>query len=253
MKLIDSHCHLNMEKFKDDFNEIMEDIKNNLEFVVNVGYDLNSSIESVELSKKYDYVYASVGIHPTDIGDYNESVEKKLEELAQNKKVLAIGEIGLDYHWDTQPRESQKDVFRKQIDLSKRVKKPIVIHTRDAMRDTVDILNEYKDVNGIMHCFSGSYEIAEELMDRYYFSIGGVITFKNANKLIETVKNIPIEKLMIETDSPYLTPVPFRGKRNQPTYVKYVAEKIAEIKEMSIEDVIRITNENTKRAFGIIK
>lgn len=251
IKLIDSHCHIDNEKFDEDRDEVLERIKENLEFAVNIGYDLNSSKKSIELSEKYDFIYAVVGVHPTDITGYNDELEERIEELAGNPKVLAIGEIGLDYHWMTEPKEKQQEVFRKQIEIARRVGKPIVVHTREATRDTLDILKEYPDVRGILHCYPGSFESAEEIMDNYYFGVGGVLTFKNSKKLKETVEKLPMDRIIVETDCPYLTPEPYRGKRNEPIYVEYVAQKIAEIKGISYEEVVRISNENTKKAYNI--
>lgn len=165
--------------------------------------------------------------------------------------MTAIGEIGLDYYWMEDPKEKQMEIFRLQMELARRVKLPVVIHTRDAIEDTVKILEEYKDLGGIMHCYPGSYETAKKLMDRYYFGIGGVVTFKNNKVTKETVKKLPLERIVIETDCPYLTPEPFRGKRNEPVYVKYVAEKIAEIKEISLEQVIEVTTNNAKKIYSI--
>ena len=251
MKLADTHAHIYDKQFKPDFDEIIERISKELEFIVSIGYDLESSEKSVDLAEKYPFIYGVVGVHPTDIKKYSDTVEKKLEELARNKKVVAIGEIGLDYHWMEDPKEKQEEIFRRQMELSRRVGLPVVIHTRDAMEDTVKILEDYKDIGGIMHCYPGSYETAEKLIDRYYFGIGGVVTFKNNKVTKETVKKLPIEKIVIETDCPYLTPEPFRGKRNEPVYVRYIAEEIARIKEMSLEKVIEVTTENAKKVYNI--
>ena len=253
MKLIDSHCHLDNEKFQGDRDEIIEKIGKELEFVVNIGYDLKSSEESIKLAEKHDFIYAVAGIHPTDISGYNEEMENAVEKLARHPKVLAVGEIGLDYHWMTEPKEKQQEVFKRLIEVARRVEKPIVVHTRDAMHDTLEILKKYPDVTGILHCYPGSYESALEVMDNYYFGVGGVVTFKNAKKLVEAIKKIPLEKLLVETDSPYLTPEPYRGKRNEPSYVEYVARKIAEIKNVDYEEVVRVTNQNTKLAYKMIK
>lgn len=253
MKLIDSHCHIDNERFNEDRDEVLKRIEENLEFAVNIGYDLASSKESVRLANKYDFIYAVVGIHPTDITGYDEKLEGELEALARDERVLAIGEIGLDYHWMTEPKEKQKEIFRRLMELAKKVGKPVVIHTRDATSETLDILKEYPDVRGIVHCYPGSYESAREIMNNYYFGIGGVLTFKNSKKLKEAVEAIPLDRLIVETDCPYLTPEPYRGKRNEPIYVEYVAKKIAEIKGVSYEEVVRITNENTKKAYGMVK
>lgn len=252
MKLIDSHAHLDNEKFDEDRLEVLDRIEEELDFVVNIGYDLKSSRKSVEYADKYPYIYATVGIHPTEIKGYSKDWEEELEKLAKNEKVLAIGEIGLDYYWMTEPKDVQKDIFKRQLELAKRVKKPVVIHSRDAMKDTLDILKEFPDVKGVFHCYPGSIESAREIISNYYLGIGGVLTFKNAEKLVEVVKEIPLEKIVIETDCPYMAPVPMRGKRNEPVYVKYVAEKIAEIKGIGIAEVIKVTNENTRKAYNML-
>ena len=249
MKLIDSHAHLDNDQFDEDRAEVLERISEQLEFAVNIGYDIQSSRKSVEYAHKYDFIYAVVGVHPIDIEGYSDEVEKELEELAKDPKVLAIGEIGLDYHGMTQPKEVQQKFFRKQMELARRVGKPVVIHSRDAMEDTLKILNEFPDVGGIFHCYPGSVESAREVLDRYYLGIGGVLTFKNAKSLVKVVENIPLDKLILETDCPYMAPTPNRGKRNEPVYVQYVAEKIAQLKGITFEEVARATNENTKKAY----
>ncbi|MGL5053655.1 MAG: TatD family hydrolase [Cetobacterium sp.] len=251
MKLVDTHCHLDNEQFDLDRLEVINKIKEKLEFCVNIGYDLKSSEESLKLAKEYDFIYAVIGIHPIDIAQYNDTLEKQLEEMAKDSNVVAIGEIGLDYHWMTEPKEVQEERFRKQLELARRVNKPVVIHTRDAMEDTVRILKEYPDLNGVIHCYPGSIETAKVLIDRFYLGIGGTLTFKNAKKTVEVVKGIPLDRIVIETDSPYLTPIPFRGKRNEPIYVEHIAQKIATIKELNLEEVVRITTENAKKLYRI--
>ncbi|MGL5970891.1 MAG: TatD family hydrolase, partial [Cetobacterium sp.] len=211
MKLVDTHCHLDNEQFDLDRLEVIDRIKEKLEFCVNIGYDLKSSDVSLKLAKKNDFIYATVGIHPTDISDYNDEIEQKLEEMAKDSKVVAIGEIGLDYHWMTEPKEVQQDIFKKQLQLAQRVNKPVVIHTRDAMEDTVNILKEFPEIEGVIHCYPGSVETAKILIDRFYLGIGGTLTFKNAKKTVEVVKDIPLDRIVLETDAPYLTPIPFRG------------------------------------------
>ncbi|MCX3067922.1 MAG: TatD family hydrolase [Cetobacterium sp.] len=251
MKLVDTHCHLDNEKFDEDRLEVIERIKENLEFCVNIGYDLASSKKSLELAKEYDFIYAVIGVHPIDIAEYSEEVEKELEILGKNPKVVAIGEIGLDYHWMTEPKEVQQERFKRQLELAERLNKPVVVHTRDAMEDTVNILKEYPNITGVIHCYPGSLETAKQLVDRFYLGIGGTLTFKNSKKAVEVVKDIPLDRIVIETDCPYLTPEPFRGKRNEPIYVEYVAKKIAEIKEISVEDVTKVTTENAKKLYRI--
>ena len=251
MKLVDTHCHIDSDRYDEDRENILKEMEEKLEFAVNIGYDLESSKRSIELADKHDFIYAVVGVHPTDIEGYDDILEKKLEELANHPKVVAIGEIGLDYHWMKDEKNEQKKIFKKQLELARRLNKPVVIHTRDATADTLEILKEYSDIKGILHCYPGSYESALQIMDNYYFGIGGVVTFKNSKKTIETVSKIPLERLVIETDAPYLTPTPFRGKRNHPIYVEYIAQKIAEIKGISYEEVVRVTTANAKKVYGI--
>lgn len=251
MKLVDSHCHINDEKFNEDREEIFKKAEKNLEFIVNIGNDLETSKESIKYSEKYPFVYAVIGIHPTDISTYNDIVEKELIELSNNKKVVAIGEIGLDYYWMEDEKEVQKEGFRRQMALAEKLNLPVVIHSRDAMEDTINILNEFPNVKGIFHCYPGSFESAMLVPSGYVFGIGGVLTFKNARKTVDFIEKIDLSRIVIETDSPYLTPTPFRGKRNEPIYVKYVAQKIAEIKNISLDEIINITTENAKRIYNI--
>lgn len=251
-KIIDTHTHIYDKQFEEDFDNVIDRIENQLEGIVSIGFDLESSQKSIELAKKYNFVHAVVGVHPVDISKYNDEVEKEIEKLVLNEeKVVAIGEIGLDYHWMADPKEVQAEGFRKQMALAERVKKPVVIHTREALQDTLDILAEFPNVGGILHCYPGSYEAAKPFLDRYFLGIGGTLTFKNNKKTKELVEVLPLEKIVIETDCPYLTPVPFRGKRNEPIYTKYVAEEIAKIKNISVEEVIKVTTENAKKIYGI--
>ena len=253
--LFDTHVHLNAEQFEEDLEEVISRAKEaGVENMVVVGFDRPTIKRAMELVEQYDFLYASIGWHPVDAIDMTEEDLAWIEELSSHPKVVALGEMGLDYHWDKSPHDVQKEVFKKQIHLAKKVKLPIVIHNRDATQDIVDILREEgaEEVGGIMHCFSGSPEIAQECVDmNFYISLGGPVTFKNAKKPKEVAKQIPLERLLIETDCPYLAPHPNRGKRNEPAYVKLVAEQIAELKERSIEEVEKITTENAKRLFNI--
>lgn len=254
--LFDSHAHLNDERFDEDRDELINSLKeNNVNLVLNVGADIKTSIESIELSKKYDFIYASVGVHPHDVSNLDESCIETLRNLAtQNEKVVAIGEIGLDYYYDNSPRELQKEWFIKQICLANELKLPIIIHDRDAHQDTFDIIKKYKspEIGCVIHCFSGSYELAKEYIKmNCYISIPGTVTFKNNKKTVEVAKEIPLEYLLIETDSPYMAPVPNRGKRNNPAYVQFVADKIAQEKRISYEKVCEVTKENAKKLFNI--
>ena len=251
-KIIDTHTHIYDKQFENDFDDVMKRIEDELEGIVSIGFDLESSLKSIELANRYSFVNAVIGVHPVDIKKYNDKVEKELERLAlTEKKVVAIGEIGLDYHWMEDPKDVQIAGFRKQMELAERVKKPVVIHTREALQDTLDVLKDYKNVGGILHCYPGSLAAAKPFLDRYYLGIGGTLTFKNNKKTKELVKELPLEKIVLETDCPYLTPVPFRGKRNEPVYTKYVAEEVARIKEISVEEVIKITTENAKKIYGM--
>lgn len=253
--LFDTHVHLNAEQYKEDLEEVINRAQSEgVSNMVVVGFDTPTITKAIELAEKYSFIYASVGWHPVDAIDMTEQDLIWLEELAAHPKVVALGEMGLDYHWDKSPKDIQKEVFRKQISLAKRVKLPIIIHNREATQDIVNILKEEgaEEVGGIMHCFSGSKETAKECMDmNFYISFGGPVTFKNAKSVKEVASVIPLDKLLIETDCPYLTPHPFRGKRNEPSYVKLVAEEIAELKTLSYEEIASITTTNAKKLFGI--
>ncbi|WHY34290.1 TatD family hydrolase [Cytobacillus firmus] len=251
----DTHAHLNAEQYNEDLQEVIDRaFSEGVSNIVVVGFDRPTIEKAMELTEQYEFIYACVGWHPVDAIDMTEEDLLWIEELSSHPKVVALGEMGLDYYWDKSPKDIQKEVFRKQIRLAKKVKLPIVIHNRDATSDIVEILKEEGagEVGGIMHCFSGSPEIAQECVDmNFYISLGGPVTFKNAKKPKEVADVIPLEKLLIETDCPYLTPHPHRGKRNEPSYVKLVAEQIAEIKGLSTEEVAQATTENAKKLFGI--
>lgn len=253
--LFDTHAHLNAVQYEDDLEEVIQRAKDEgVSHIVVVGFDRPTIKRAIELTDRYDFIYAAVGWHPVDAIDMTDEDLAWIKDLASHPKVVALGEMGLDYHWDKSPKEIQKEVFRKQIALAKEVNLPIIIHNREATADIVQILQEEKayEVGGIMHCFSGSLEVAKLCMDmNFYISFGGPVTFKNAKKPKEVAKEIPLDRLLIETDCPYLTPHPHRGKRNEPSYVKYVAETIAELKGISFEEVAQITSENAKKLFGI--
>ncbi|MDC2867475.1 MULTISPECIES: TatD family hydrolase [unclassified Bacillus (in: firmicutes)] len=253
--LFDTHSHLNAEQFKEDLQEVIARMKEvGVSYTVVVGFDEVTIKKAIELAETHDFIYAAVGWHPVDAIDMTEEHLEWLEELAAHPKVVALGEMGLDYHWDKSPKEVQKEVFRKQIRLARKVNLPIIIHNRDATQDIVDILKEENasEVGGIMHCFSGSVEVAKQCVEmNFLISLGGPVTFKNAKKPKEVAMEIPMEQLLIETDCPYLTPHPFRGQRNEPSYVKLVAEEIAKLKGLSYEEVAIKTTENAKKLFGI--
>ncbi|MBO9131289.1 TatD family hydrolase [Bacillus sp. 165] len=253
--LFDTHVHLNATQFEEDLEEVIQRAREaGVSHVVVVGFDRETILKAMELTEAYDFIYAAIGWHPVDAIDMKDEDLEWIEELAVHPKVVALGEMGLDYYWDKSPQDIQKEVFRKQIRLAKKVKLPIVIHNRDATQDILDILKEENasEVGGIMHCFSGSVETAKECIEmNFLISLGGPVTFKNAKKPKEVAAELPLEKLLIETDCPYLTPHPFRGKRNEPSYVKLVAEEIAAIKGITYEDVAKATSNNAKKLFGI--
>lgn len=253
--LFDTHAHINALQYDEDRQEVInralsEGVKN----IVVVGFDTETIQGAMKLAEEYDFIYAAVGWHPVDAIDMKDEDLDWIESLAAHPKVVAIGEMGLDYHWDKSPKDIQKEVFRRQIALAKRVDLPIIIHNREATEDIVTILQEEgaSEVGGIMHCFSGSLEVAKQCMDmNFYISFGGPVTFKNAKKPKEVAKQIPLDRLLIETDCPYLTPHPFRGKRNEPAYVKYVAEAIAELRDLPLEEIAQKTSDNARQVFGI--
>lgn len=253
--LFDSHAHLDDGRFDKDRDNVLKRAKqNNIQYILNPGADLNTSIRAVNLSEKYDMIYAAVGVHPHEVKDMDEDTIKVLKALTNREKVVAIGEIGLDFYYDHSPRDTQRKWFGKQIKLAKEINLPIIIHDRDAHQEVFDTLKKHDagNLGCVMHCYSGSVEMAREYIKMgVYISLAGPVTFKNARKTYEVAKEIPLEWLLVETDSPYLAPVPYRGKRNEPAYVRFVAQKIAEAKQISVEEVVRITALNTKKLFRI--
>lgn len=253
---IDSHAHLDDERFNEDRRELINSLKENkIDMVLNIGYDLESSWTSVQLANEYSQIYAVIGVHPHDAQDVPEDYLDQLRELSKEEKVLAIGEIGLDFYYDNSPRETQRKVFKEQIGLAKELNLPVVIHTRDADQETFEIIKEAVGdggLRGVMHCYSGSVEMAREYLKLgFYISLGGPVTFKKARVPKEVAKAVPLNRLFIETDCPYLTPEPFRGRRNEPKYVAYTAETIAEIKGISIEELAKETSRNVRELFEI--
>lgn len=253
--LFDTHAHLDDERFDEDRKAVIEQCREEgVELILNAASDVRTSLQCIELAKEYDFIYASVGVHPHEAKSMDEKTASILTDLASNPKVKAIGEIGLDYHYDFSPRDVQKQRFMEQIDLAKQLKLPIIVHDRESHGDIMDIFRKMnvKGMGGVLHSFSGSVETARECLKLgFNLSISGPVTFKNNVKTVEVVREVPLDMLLIETDSPYLTPVPYRGKRNYPGYVRYVAEKIAEIKGISFEEVAQKTLENGKRLFNI--
>ena len=254
MEFFDTHCHFNDEKFDDDRDEIIKKIYyDDITKMVCIGYNINSSKSAVDISKNYDFMYATAGISPNDIDGLDFSSIDEIRQVAKDEKIVAIGEIGLDYYWNKQNKDIQKDFFIKQIELADELDLPIVIHCRDAVMDTLDILKNKINPKkrGIFHCCMLNKELIKEAVKLgFYISFSGNVTFKSA-KPNDAVNEVPLDKLLIETDSPYLTPEPFRGSRNDSRNVKLVAKKIAEIKGMSVEEIARITYENGMRIYGI--
>lgn len=253
--IFESHAHYDDTAFEQDRHQLLLEMNDNgIEYIINVSSDLESVRTTLEIVENYDFMFAAVGIHPSDSAELDEEQFKWLEEQARKSKVVAIGEIGLDYYWEEPDREVQKIWFIRQLELAKKLKKPVIIHSRDAASDTLSILQskEAEDVSGVIHCFSYTKETAKLLLEKgYYFGIGGVITFSNAKKLVEAVEYLPIDKILLETDSPYLAPVPNRGKRNSSLNIPYIAEKISEIKKIPYDVVVEQTNKNARELFQI--
>lgn len=253
--LIDSHAHLDDRAFDEDREELIKKIKEEgIEYVVNIAASLSSIKTSLALAQRNDFIYSTVGVHPCESGELNEENFKWLKEQLSHEKVIAVGEIGLDYYWNEPEKEIQHHWFRRQLQLAHDYKLPVVIHSRDAAADTYGIMKEEEAdrLTGVIHCYSYTKETARDYLNwNYYFGIGGVSTFQNAKKLKEAVEYIPIENIVLETDSPYLAPIPYRGKRNSPLNLPIIAKAIAQIKGMEIEEVIAITGENSKSLYRI--
>lgn len=253
--IFETHAHYDDKRFDEDREALLASIQEKgIGKVINVGASIESTAKSLVLAEKYDYIYAAVGVHPSDSKELNEENFTWLKEQAAKEKVVAIGEIGLDYYWDKEPvvQECQRMWFKQQINLAKLQELPVIIHSRDAASDTMEIMKEAYElgVKGVIHCYSYSKEMALEYVKMgYYIGIGGVVTFKNAHKLKEVVKGIPLEYILLETDCPYMAPEPYRGKRNNSSYLPYVAEKIAEIKEIPVEEVEHVTWQNAEKLF----
>jgi TatD DNase family protein len=253
--LFDTHAHLDDDRFDEDRDGVVKQcFEAGVSLILNAGSNIETSVKSIALAEKYQFIYAAIGVHPHDASDMDDDTAGVLAALAGNKKVRAIGEIGLDYHYDLSSQDVQKRRLIEQIDLARQLKLPVIIHDREAHGDVMEIFKKtrIKEVGGVLHSFSGSAEMALECIKLgLYISISGPVTFNNARKTVEAVKEVPLDMLLIETDSPYLTPVPHRGKRNYPGYVRLVAEKVAEIKGITFEEVAQKTMENGKHLFGI--
>ena len=252
--LFDTHAHLDDRAFDDDRTELLAGLPGQgLALVMNPGCSLESSRNVVKIAKEHDYIYAAVGSHPDVADEVNEAVIDEYRMLCkQNPKVKAIGEIGLDYHYEDIPRDIQQKAFRMQMELARELKLPVIIHERDAHEDGMAMIREFPDVTGVFHCYSGSAEMARQLVDKgWYIGFTGVLTFKNARKAVEVASSIPLERIVLETDCPYMAPEPFRGKRNDPGKLYRMAEKLAEIRGLSVEEIHAITVENGKKLYRI--
>lgn len=250
---IDTHSHIDFENFKDDFDEMLHKCKDaGVEKIVIPGVEPAGYERIVELIEKYDNLYGAVGIHPSEAKQMNDETFELTKEFAQHQKIVAIGEVGLDYYWDKSFNDLQKDIFKRQIELALDLKKPLLVHDREAHKDTFDILTSYdlKDVPVIMHCFSGSKEFALECVKKgFYIAFGGVVTFKNAHKPKEAAQAVPLDHLLLETDAPFLTPHPHRGERNAPFYIPLIAQEIANLKEITTKEVEETTTSNAQKIF----
>ena len=251
--MIDSHVHLNHLDFKEDFDLVLDRAREaGVTHMVNIGFDLDSSLETVALTEKYPFLYGAVGVHPHDAKTYSDNVETQLADLLTRPNVIAVGEIGLDFYRDLTPRDKQRDVFRRQLALADKAGKPIIIHCRDAFDDVIEVVrDEGRQARGIFHAFTGDAAMAKTVLDLgFHIGIGGVVTFRNS-KLSEVVTGLPLESIVLETDCPYLTPMPFRGKRNEPAYLTHIAEKVAASIGQSVDAVVETTNRNFARAMAL--
>ena len=253
LPIFDSHAHYDDKAFEDDLTDTVRQMKaNGVVGIINGGINYESSAKIVELSKRFDIFYSAVGVHPEDLYSDEKFSPDKLLNLVSNPKTVAIGEIGLDYHWDTHPADFQKVWFEDQLDFARQVDLPVIIHDREAHGDTLEILKKHKP-KGVLHCFSGSNETAKEILKLgMYIGVGGVVTFKNARKTVEVIKELPLDRLLLETDAPYLSPEPFRGKRCKSDLIYFTARRIAEIKEIPVEEVLIASMENIKTLFNKI-
>lgn len=254
--IFETHAHYDDEKYNDDRDSLIRSLpENGIEYVVNIGSSIEGCRATTELIKQYEFFYGALGVHPSEVQFITEEFFQWLtDEAEKNPKVKAVGEIGLDYYWEEPERRLQKNWFERQIELARKLHKPMVIHSRDAAKDTYDIMSALKceEIGGVIHCFSYSTEEAKKYLDMgFYIGIGGVVTFKNAKKLLEVAEYVPMERILLETDCPYLAPEPNRGKRNSSLNLTYIAAKIAEVRNISYEEVVTATNENARRMYGI--
>lgn len=250
--IFDSHAHYNDEQFDIDRDSLLASLPEaGIVGIINCGTDVNSSLASIKMAERFPFVYAACGYHPESALEFNEGRLSEIEKMLSHEKCVAVGEIGLEYHYDFVPKDIQKYVFEKHLELAVKYDMPVIVHDREAHSDTMELLKKYNP-KGVLHCYSGSVEMAKEVLKMgLYIGLGGAVTFKNAVKPVEVAQMIPLDRLLLETDCPYMAPVPMRGKRNNSAYISYVAEKIAEIKNISAQELLDITSENTKRLFDI--
>ncbi len=253
LRIFDSHAHYDSERYAEDRDSVLSQMpENGICAILNCASDIESAYKSTELSEKYPFIYAAVGVHPHEAEDVSEDYISVLRELSKHEKVVAIGEIGLDYHYDFSPRDIQKKVLCEQIELAQELDLPVVLHDREAHGDMYEILEKYAPVKGVMHCFSGSVELMKQSVKLgLYIGLGGAVTFKNARVPLEVAEAVPLDRLLLETDAPYMTPVPYRSKRNDSKYIVLVAEKIAEVRGITAEEVLSAAEENARRLFDL--
>lgn len=248
--IFDTHAHYDDESFDEDRDTLVSSLlKGSVSNIINCGCDLSSSLTSIAMAEKYPEIYAAIGVHPHQASDCTKEDLEEIKKLYSHRKVVAVGEIGLDYHYDFSPRDRQIEIFSHQVELANELRLPVIIHDREAHEDTYNILRKYKP-KGVIHCFSGSRELAQEAIDMgMYIGLGGAVTFKNARKPLEVAELVPLDRLLLETDAPYMTPVPFRGTRCNSSHIMYTAEKIAEVKKIDVQKLIDICAENAKKLF----
>lgn len=255
--IFDTHAHYDDAAFDEDRDSLLKSLpEHGIEAVVNIGASIQTTKNTLELTRLYPFVYGAVGVHPSETEELNENLMVWLEEAAKQPKILAIGEIGLDYHWDEPGKEVQKHWFERQLELAKKVNLPVVIHSRDAAKDTLDMVKAWNPggTGGVIHCFSYGVEMAREYLNMgFYLGIGGVLTFSNAKKLKEVVEYMPLDRLVLETDCPYLSPVPYRGKRNSSLHLPWVVEAVSQIRKISAEEVIAVTAQNAKNMYRMVQ
>ncbi|MBE5832253.1 MAG: TatD family deoxyribonuclease [Butyrivibrio sp.] len=255
--IFDTHAHYDDEQFDIDREELLGKMQEaGIETIVDVGASIETTKKALELAHRYDFIYAAVGVHPSEVAELDDDSIELLRGLSRDENCVAIGEIGLDYHWPEPEPELQKLWFKRQLNLARQENLPVIIHSRDAAADTLEILRDERaeEIGGVVHCFSYSKEVARECLKMgFYIGIGGVLTFKNARKMVEVMEDTPMDRILLETDCPYLAPEPFRGKRNSSLYLPYVVQKMAEIKGISADEVISITRENARTMYGLNK